>query len=122
MIACGSEPDHASDVSYVTVNTENELAWAQYASNVEFALAYKPQCSLASDLDKPERARVIITGFGRFRSNRTNATGQAVSELLDHLDYPMSDPPPNGQVDPPEPQTAVAMGTVELPTVGVQNF
>ena len=116
--ACGSDADPASEASYVTVNTNNDLAWAQYQSNVEFALAYEPRCAVAPVLQEQARPRVLVTGFGRFRSNRTNATGQAVSALLEQLDYPMSDPPQPGQIDPPGPQTAVALGTIQLPTVG----
>ncbi len=105
------------------VDTESELAWAQYRANLEFAQSYQPTCvgaSVASEEGEPqvERPRVLVTGFGRFMSNRSNATGQVVSELLDELTYPWTDPPASGQIDPPAPQTAVALGRMELPKVG----
>jgi len=121
-IACGPADQHGSDEQSVTVDTESELAWAQYLANLEYAQSYLPTCLPASVVDdegpQVERPRVLVTGFGRFQSNRQNATGEVVSALLDELTYPLTDPPADGQIDPPAPQTAVALGRVELPKVG----
>jgi len=121
--ACGSTDSVGSDEQDVKVDTEAELAWQQYVANLEFARGYQPTCvsgTTAGEGGAPEdqRPRVLVTGFGRFQSNRANATGEVVSELLDGLTYPLTDPPAYGQIDPPAPQTAVALGTVELPGVG----
>lgn len=106
------------------VGTETEEQWAQYEANVRFALEYEPTCVTVgaepetTEPEEPRRPRVLISGYGRFGSNRTNATGQTVSALLPELEYPMTERPPYGEVDEPGPQTAVAMGTIELPESG----
>jgi hypothetical protein len=41
-----------------------------------------------------------------------------VSQLVPAAAYPQTNKPPPGQVDPPGPQTSVAMGTVTLPNAG----
>ncbi|MSP25049.1 MAG: hypothetical protein EXR75_07770 [Myxococcales bacterium] len=106
----GAATQQESDVK---VDTSSALAWAQYKANVEFARSYQPACSTSGSLP-----RVLVTGFGRFLSNRRNATGLLVSELSPGLVYPMTEPPAVGAVDPPAPQLAVSLGTVALPTMG----
>lgn len=122
--ACGAaDADPESDSYNVKVDTESELAWAQYRANIDFAAHYQPTCVVSDDgaADPtqsgdaaPRRPRVLVSGFGRFLSNPTNATGQMVSALVQELDYPETTSPTTGQVDPPAPQTAVALGTIEL--------
>ena len=63
------------------------------------------------------RPRALVTGFGRFLHNPTNATGQIVTRLLPDLRYPLTEPP-GAEVDPPGPQLAVAQGLIELPRAG----
>jgi pyrrolidone-carboxylate peptidase len=99
----------------VKVDTSTDLAWKQYVANLEFAQSYQPTCVFDEQRLRP---RVLVTGFGRFQSKSINATGQLVSELLSELDYPMTERPPQGQIDPPGPQTAVAHGIVSLDGVG----
>ncbi len=97
------------------VNTGSELAYRQYRANVEFAAGYAPRCAApALGEDGVPRPRVLVTGFGRFLENPKNATGMLVSELVPELEYPLTEAPPSGQIDPPEPQLAVATGTLEL--------
>lgn len=121
-VACGPTDHIGSDEQDVKVDTESELSWQQYLANLEFARGYQPTCAPATTAEgegaEVDRPRVLVTGFGRFQSNRSNATGEVVSELLDELAYPLTDPPAYGQIDPPAPQTAVALGTVELDGVG----
>jgi len=124
LTACGSD-EPASQTGNLMVGTETEEQWAQYAANVRFALEYEPTCVTlgpedpeAVDPMEPQRPRVLVAGYGRFGSNRTNATGQTVSALLPELEYPMTDRPPSGEVDEPGPQTAVGLGSIELPLSG----
>ena len=112
-LGCGSGAA-SSDELDVVVDTEGELAWAQYQANLELAASYEARCQ-AEPSDRP---RVLVTGFGRFQSKTINATGLMVSELLDALEYPMTAPPAAGEIDPPGPQLAVALETVTLETVG----
>jgi pyrrolidone-carboxylate peptidase len=113
-LGCGSGPA-SSEEQEVVVDTEDDLAWAQYQANLEFAQAYEAGCRIEEGSDRP---RVLVTGFGRFQSNKINATGLMVSELLDGLEYPMTNPPAAGEIDPPGPQLAVAMETLTLDGVG----
>lgn len=61
---------------------------------------------------------MLVTGFGRFLDNPTNATGKIVSTLVPAARYPETTPPEKGMVDLPEPQTSVARGTLTLPHAG----
>lgn len=101
----------------VIVDTGSPRARAQYDANVAFALGYKAQCATTTG-----RPRVLVTGFGRFLENTDNATGRIVSALVPAAAYPETSPPAPGPkgwaVDPPEPQTSVAVGTIELPQMG----
>jgi len=140
LCACGSS-EPSSQTENLMVGTETEEQWAQYEANARFALEYEPTCVTvrpeqapdgtgAADPENvdpenvdpenvvPRRPRVLVTGYGRFGSNRTNATGLTVSALLPELEYPMTDRPPSGEVDEPGPQTAVAVGSIELPLSG----
>jgi hypothetical protein len=61
------------DEDEVIVRTETEEEWAQYQASLKFALGYRARCPATSG-----RPRVIVSGYGRFRSNRSNATGKSV--------------------------------------------
>lgn len=121
LLACASSsgpPEQATaaetgDEDEVVVKTETPEEWAQYQANLQFALDYKPRCA-----PKGDRPRVLVSGYGRFMSNRTNATGQIVSRLVPAAAYPHTDPPAPGAVDAPGPQTSVAVGTLDLPRSG----
>ena len=115
LVACAPADDTGSQSMDVKVDTSSELAWAQYRENLRFAATYQTTCQVGEAWWRP---RVLVTGFGRFQSQRVNATGMVVSELLDGLDYPLTEPPPAGQIDPPAPQTAVAVGTIVLDGIG----
>lgn len=111
--ACtGVEPE-SGDEQDVIVKTETPEEWAQFTADVKFAKSYVARC-------KPQgkNRRVLVTGFGRFMSNTTNASGQVVSTLVPGLEYPLTEPPLAGQVDEPAPQTAVSLGTLHLPHGG----
>ena len=112
-------PELGSDEQDVKVDTESEYSWQQYLANLEFAKSYEPRCSF-DDSTGPEdvQHRVLVTGFGRFLSNSSNATGEMVSELLDELNYPLTEAPPAGDVDKPAAQTRVAQGIIVLPGAG----
>ncbi len=97
----------------VTVDTEDDLAWRQHQANLAFAESYVPRCVPAST-----RPRVLVTGFGRFRSVADNATGRMVERLLPELSYPVTATPADGEVDAPAAQLAVAQGTMTLPSLG----
>jgi pyrrolidone-carboxylate peptidase len=115
---CGAADDPAADeapeADAVTVDTTSPAARAQYDANVSFALRYRARCVPAPGA----RRRVLVTGFGRFLDSGVNASGQVVSALVPGLRYPVTRQPTNGGPDDPEPQTAVAQGTITLPTVG----
>ncbi len=118
--ACGSEqgegPEGGDDTPVsdaVTVDTSNPRARAQYDANVAFATQYRARC-----VGGGTRPRVLITGFGRFLDNTENATGRLVSTLVPAARYPLTQPPGDGGVDLPGPQTSVGVSTVRLPTVG----
>ncbi len=117
---CAEETDSpSSQESDVVVDTRSELAWRQYLANVRFAQGYVPRCAPPEeDGLEPPRPRVLITGFGRFLSNTENATGRIVSRLAPAVTYPLTEPPPAGEIDDPAAQTAVALSTIELPGVG----
>lgn len=117
--ACGGDAHSASDEQNVAVDTELEHAWAQYLANFDFAHNYQPVCTMPEDSGtEARRPRVLVTGYGRFGDIQHNATGQMVAELLDSLEYPITAPPPPGEVDAPAPQTRAARGTIELPQSG----
>ncbi len=105
--------DDAPVEDAVTVDTTSAAARAQYDANVAFALGYRARCTARSG-----RKRVLVTGFGRFLDNPTNATGKIVSALVPAARYPETTRPPRGTVDPPGPQTSVAQGTISLPRSG----
>jgi hypothetical protein len=115
--ADAEESDSDSGDDAVVVDTGSPHARAQYDANVAFALGYKPQCT-----PNGNRPRVLVTGFGRFLENNDNATGRIVSALVPNAAYPETTPPTPGAngwaVDPPAPQTSVAVGTIELPNAG----
>lgn len=114
LCACASETD-SSQVSDVTVRTEDELQWAQYVANVAMAESYVPTCWHDPASSVP---RVLVTGFGRFLDNVENATGRTVAALVPGLEYPLTAKPPAGRIDDPAAQLRVAQATLELPGVG----
>jgi hypothetical protein len=119
--ACGGESESAPDSqeSDVVVDTRSELAWKQYLANVDFAQGYKARCTPPErGEDELRRPRVLVTGFGRFLENRENATGRIVSKLVPDLEYPLTDPPAEGEIDDPEAQLSVTVSTIDLPGVG----
>lgn len=101
----------------VTVDTSTPAARAQHDANVAFANEYRARCGDTGGA-ATGRKRVLVTGFGRFLDNTTNATGLVVSRLLPAAEYPVTAPPAAGEVDPPGPQTRVARAVVTLPQVG----
>lgn len=107
------EPE--SQDSDVIVRTQSEAEWKQYVRNVAFVEGYAPRCDAGPDRVRP---RVLVTGFGRFLENKENATGRMVSRLVPGLTYPLTSPPPDGEVDDPAAQLAVALGTTDLPGIG----
>lgn len=115
--ACSAATDDESFVDSedaVVVDTSSPKARAQYDANVAFLQSYKARC-------KPKaggRPRVLVTGFGRFLGNQDNATGRIVSRLAKSAVYPMTEAPAPGKVDPPGPQTSVAVETIHLPNAG----
>jgi pyrrolidone-carboxylate peptidase len=98
----------------VKVDTRSPEARAQYDADVAFLQGYRPRCTKGDG----QRPRVLLTGFGRFMSITNNATGRMVSEIVPAAKYPETEPPPAGQIDPPEPQLSVATATVKLPSSG----
>lgn len=109
---CFSPAQTATESDDVTVDTSTPEARAQYDANVAFARSYAPRCAPSREGGPP---RVLVTGFGRFKSITNNATGRAVAALVPGLEYPEGAPPPKGAVDPPGEQLAVATATVALP-------
>lgn len=101
------------------VDTQRELAWRQYLANVQFAQTYKAICQ-PTERGKNEirRQRVLVTGFGRFIENRENASGRIVSSLVPGLEYPLIEPPIEGEIDDPAAQVSVTLSTIHLPGVG----
>lgn len=114
---CTSESVLTGDPT-VVVNTETERARAQYDANVSFVEGYTPACSVDPSDDRARLPRALISGFGRFLSVKDNATGRIVERLGVGIEYPLTDPPPNEAIDPPEPQTRVAMGVLQTEDAG----
>jgi len=71
------EDELGVDDDSVVIDTSDPVARAQYDANVSFASRYRARCSKTSG-----RPRVLVTGFGRFLDNETNATGQLVSAMV----------------------------------------
>lgn len=116
---CSSQDSAPADDSEdaVIIDNRTPLARAQYQANVAFAKAYKPNCQATHG-----RPRVLVTGFGRFMSIKDNATGRLVSRIAG-FDYPMTDPPAEGQIDPPGPQTRTgSLSRAKLPKRGEVDF
>ncbi|MFO0607789.1 MAG: hypothetical protein U0324_31790 [Polyangiales bacterium] len=109
----GDAPDDLPTDDAVTVDTSSAAARAQYDADVAFAVGYRARCTARSG-----RPRVLVTGFGRFLDNPSNATGRIVSTLAPAVPYPLTQRPPAGRVDPPGPQTSVGVDTVALPASG----
>ncbi len=97
------------------IRTKSEQEWQQYVANVDFVEAYQPTCYADPYTYRP---RVIVTGFGRFLENKENATGRMVSRLVPGLEYPETEPPPEGEVDDPAAQTRVTLSTIEIDGIG----
>ena len=113
----GGASDTVEDA--IRIQTSSPQARAQYDANVSFALEYRSRCGAGlAPAGTTRRPRVLVTGFGRFLSNPTNATGMMVAGLVPGMRYPMTTRPASGQVDLPAPQTAVGSATVELEGVG----
>ncbi len=109
----GDAPADLPTDDAVTLDTRSPAARAQYDADVAFAVAYRPRCTTRSG-----RPRVLITAFGRFLDNPSNATGLIVNALVPSVAYPYTERPPAGTVDPPAPQTSVGLATLNLRTVG----
>jgi hypothetical protein len=105
-----SEDDLSIDADSVVIDTSDPAARAQYDANVTFATRYTARCTKTTG-----RPRVLVTGFGRFLDNETNATGQLVSSLAGAT-YPRTSRPAG--VDDPAPQTVVTQRTISVPGVG----
>ena len=116
LASCSATPqgDHAGQSQdAVVVNTDTPRAKAQYDADAAFARAYTPRCAATTG-----RPRVIVTGFGRFQWILDNVTGRIVSHLVPGAAYPETTPAKDGEIDPPGPQTSVAVGTITLPNTG----
>lgn len=111
--------DEANDVSTdeIVVDTSTPAARAQYDADVGFATSYVSRCGKPS-ASAPSRPRVLVTGFGRFLENETNATGQMVSRLVPGGRYPLTHAPATGAVDFPADQVSVTRATITLPKTG----
>lgn len=96
----------------VRVDTSTAEARKQFDANVNFGANYVPRCARTSD-----RPRIVVTGFGRFMDISNNATGRIVAALSGAA-YPETQPPPSGEVDPPEAQLVVTQTTIDLPKTG----
>lgn len=116
MIGCAAErladedDEMTIDRDAVVIDTSDPAARAQYDANVKFATSYVARCKKTIG-----RPRVLVTGFGRFLENETNATGQLVSSLVE-AKYPRTSRPVG--VDDPAPQTAVTQKTITVANVG----
>lgn len=117
LVACSADvgtDDPEENQDAVTVDTSTPAARAQYDANVAFARSYVANCKPVANGHK----RAIVTGFGRFLSISENATGRIVSAMVPSAKYPFTTPPSGDAVDPPGPQTSVAMSTLRLPKSG----
>jgi hypothetical protein len=115
LAACAVDASDADDSEdAVTVDTSSPAARAQYDANVSFARSYAARCKPSQNGHK----RAIVTGFGRFLYISENATGRIVSALAPNAKYPITQPPMGDAVDPPAPQTSVAVQTIHLPHAG----
>lgn len=114
--ACATDgEDVAADEGAVTLDTASAEARAQYDANVAYALEYTPRCAPGPT----GRPRVVVVGFGRFKSSsgvvvNDNASGRVVSALVPEARYPDAPAPRRGRVDPPGPQVSVAQADVDL--------
>lgn len=106
----GEDDDLGVDEDSVVIDTRDPAARAQYDANVAFATRYVARCQKTAG-----RPRVLVTGFGRFLDNETNATGELVSSLVG-ASYPRTSRPEG--VDDPAPQTRVTQRTITVPGVG----
>jgi pyrrolidone-carboxylate peptidase len=118
LAACAADPaelatDDTPTPDAVTLDTRSPQARAQYDANARFALGYTARC-----VPSGTRPRALVTGFGRFLDNAANATGRTVSALVPAAEYPLTERPAGGAVDPPGPQTRVAVGVVDVPGIG----
>lgn len=104
------EDDLSIDADSVVIDTSDPAARAQYDANVAFATRYVARCTRTTG-----RPRVLVTGFGRFLDNETNATGELVSSMVG-ANYPRTARPTG--VDDPAPQTAVTQRTITVAGVG----
>jgi pyrrolidone-carboxylate peptidase len=111
----GTEAEEVPLEDAVRIDTSSPAARAQYDANVALALRYTGRCATP----RMGRKRVLVTGFGRFLDNPTNATGRMVSMLAPSARYPMTVRPPAGQVDLPEAQLSVGASTVMLDQTGL---
>ncbi|MBK6697685.1 MAG: hypothetical protein IPG50_36690 [Myxococcales bacterium] len=98
----------------VVIDNRTPLARAQYQANVQFAKSYAAKC-LRTEGTRP---RVLVTGFGRFMHIQDNATGRIVSRLSS-LEYPMTNAPEPGAIDPPDAQArSGTLMRMRLPKIG----
>ena len=104
------EEDLTVDSDSVVIDTSDPAARAQYDANAAFATRYVARCTKTVG-----RPRVLVTGFGRFLENETNATGELVSSLVGAR-YPRTSRPIG--VDDPAPQTVVTKRTITVAGVG----
>jgi hypothetical protein len=85
-MAPSEDADGSGDA--VTLDTSSRDAGEQYEASVTFARSYQPRCGSPIG----DRKRVLVTGFGRFKSGMTvvdsNASGQIVSSFLPAAPYP----------------------------------
>ena len=91
------------------LDTSSPDARRQYDANAAFASRYVAR--LAPLVRDRARPRVLVTGFGRFKSITHNATGRIVSKLVG-VPYPETAPPETGDIDPPGPQIAAGVTTL----------
>jgi hypothetical protein len=115
--ACAASDDVGTSEFNVKVDTQSEQAWAQYLRNLQFAQNYRPKCldeGGVGDDSASDVKRVLVTGFGRFQSNQSNASGLAVAEMAPGLDYPLTLAPAAGEVDDPASQTAATRNRIKL--------
>ena len=112
--SAASDDESVNSEDAVVVDTSSPAARAQYDANVSFLQSYKARCKPKSG----NRPRVLVTGFGRFLDTTDNATGRIVSRLVKSATYPITAPPAAGRVDPPAPQTSVALETIHLEHAG----